>query len=342
MRAVGPRVQVVVNANASGIDSPRCAARDARLALERAGSKPCVAVTRTVRELLEAVGDSGGQRLVLVGGDGVVHAAANAGATGELALLPAGRANNLAHALGIPREWGAAAETAVREAARPLDLLSVTTAGRRLLAVEGVSAGFQAAARSRYGAANSSDLLGGVVALGRALAGHRPYAAELVVDGEALSLATSQIFVANMPLFGFGFQVAPTARPDDGEADLVIMAPASRAAILPSLWRVRRGRHIGDGRTPHRRVTQVRLSSPLPLVADAEVLGTGTARIELAPGALQLVRPASGRSPVAPTAGLSAAGARLLAGELSDDLGRGADVVDAVDALTRVKRPGVH
>jgi diacylglycerol kinase family enzyme len=228
---------------------------------------------------------------VLVGGDGAVHAAANAGRGGEFALLPAGKANNIAHALGLPRQWDPAAALAVRETARPLDLLAVEAAGQRVLAVEGVSAGFQAAARSRYRADNSADVRAGVAALLRALARHRPYDVELTIDGEEHALRTSQLFVSNMPLFGYGFLVAPRALPDDGEADLVALPPLSRAQILPALASVRRGTHLEDERVLTRRVKRVELRSRLPLVADAEVLGEGTATIELLPGALRLARP---------------------------------------------------
>lgn len=285
------RVQVVVNANASGIDGVRSTMRDATDALEHAGAETSVVATGSLRELADAVAESDGRRLVLVGGDGAVHAAANAGATGELALLPAGRANNIARSLGIPSSWPSAAALAVGAPAQPLDLLAVETADRNLLAVEGFSAGFQAAARSRYRGANSADLGAGVVALVRALATHRPYAAELDVDREALSRSTSQLFISNMPLFGFGFRVAPGARPDDGEADLVVLPPRSRGRILPELARVRRGTHLAGGRALLRRVRRVELRSPLPLVADAEVLGNGTAVVELVPGALRLARP---------------------------------------------------
>lgn len=286
-----PELQVIVNANASGVDSVRSVIRDAREALDHAGARSAAVATRSLDELAAVIAAAGDRRLVLVGGDGAVHAAANAGLGGEFALLPAGRANNIARALGLPRQWNPAAALAVRESARPLDLLAVEAAGRRTLAVEGVSAGFQAAARSRYTAENSADLRAGIAALLRALLRHRPYDAVLVVDGEELSLPTSQLFVSNLPLFGYGFQVAPDALPDDGAADLVALPPLSRPQILPALASVRRGTHLEDRRVLVRKVERVELRSALPLVADAEVLGTATATIELVPGALRLARP---------------------------------------------------
>ena len=286
-----PELQVIVNANASGVDSVRAVIRDAREALSHAGARSAAVATRSLDELAAVIADAGDRRLVLVGGDGAVHAAANTGRGSEFALLPAGKANNIARALGLPRQWDPAAALAVRESARPLDLLAVETAGRRTLAVEGVSAGFQAAARSRYTAENSADLRAGLSALLHALVRHRPYDVELLVDGERISRRTSQVFVSNMPLFGYGFQVAPGALADDGEADLVSLPALSRTQILPELVRMRHGTHLDDERVFTRRVMRVELHSPLPLVADAEPLGNGTATVELLPGALRLVRP---------------------------------------------------
>jgi len=284
-------LQIVVNANASGVDSVRSVIRDAREALDHAGARSSAVATRSLEELAEVIAGAGDRRLVLVGGDGAVHAAANAGLDREFALLPAGKANNIARVLGLPREWDPAAALAVREAARPLDLLAVESGGQRVLAVEGVSAGFQAAARGRYKGENSADMAAGVAALMRALARHRPYDVELLADGRELSLRTSQLFISNMRLFGYGFQVAPDALPDDGQADLVVLPPLSRARILPALARVRRGEHLSDERVLARRVHRVEIQTPVPLVADAEVLGTATATIDLVPGALRLARP---------------------------------------------------
>ena len=89
------------------------------------------------------------------------------------ALLPAGRANNIARALGIPVDWAAAARLAVHGRPAAVDALHVATPRRTLFAVEGVSAGFHAAARHRYTGDNSADLTAGV----RALAAELPRSA---------------------------------------------------------------------------------------------------------------------------------------------------------------------
>jgi diacylglycerol kinase family enzyme len=118
----------------------------ATAALRAAGARVSPRLTADEDELLAAVRDADGRRVVLVGGDGTVHALANLGLTAPAALLPAGRANNIANALGIPVDWAAAAELAVRGRPTAVDALQVVTPERTLYAVEGVSAGFHAAA----------------------------------------------------------------------------------------------------------------------------------------------------------------------------------------------------
>lgn len=115
------------------------------------------------------------RELALVGGDGTVHAAANlAGPLPELALIPAGSANNIARGVGIPTDARAAAEVAVNGVARPLDLIEARTDDRRYLAVEGVSDGFLALARARYRSRNSADVSAALASGLAALARFRP------------------------------------------------------------------------------------------------------------------------------------------------------------------------
>lgn len=234
---------VVVNGLASGTDDRE------RVLAEVAAELPgaAVRVTASLEQLHAAL--DGRSRVILVGGDGSLHAALNAPlrVLPELALVPAGRANNVARAIGIPTALGPALALAAAGRARPLDALRVETAGPALWAVEGVSAGLQADARSRYRADNSGDLIQGAAVLAVALARFRPPEARITVDGvERHAGAVAQVFASNLPYFGFGFHVSPGADPRDGLLDLVAFEPRGRAAMLRELARVRRGAHLGD------------------------------------------------------------------------------------------------
>jgi diacylglycerol kinase (ATP) len=261
--------------------------------LEELGAEAESAVTYSEQQLwdiLRFAADSG-WRVVLVGGDGTLHAAANAplARLPELALVPAGRANNIAHGLGIPTEKLEALAVAANASARPLDALRVATPDRFIYALEAVSAGFQAEARADYQAENSADLRQGLRALVRAIRRYRPYAASVRVDGEAIrSSSAAQLFFSNLPFFGFGFEVAPGADPADGRMDAIILEARGRTRLLRLLAAARRGRHIGRRGVTRMPASRVKISEPLPLVADAVPLGNTTATVSVEPARLRV------------------------------------------------------
>jgi membrane-associated protein len=292
-RSTSARLILVVNGRASGIEDPERMADELLAVLEELGADAESAITYSEKQLWEILrfaADSG-WRVVLVGGDGTLHAAANAplARLPELALVPAGRANNIAHGLGIPTEKLEALAVAANAPARPLDALRVATPDRFIYALEAVSAGFQAEARADYRADNSADLRQGLRALGRAIWRYRPYSASVRVDGEAIrSTSAAQLFFSNLPFFGFGFKVAPGADPADGRMDAIVLEARGRTRLLRLLAAARRGRHIGRRGVTRMPATRVKLSEPLPLVADAVPLGNTTATVSVESGRLQV------------------------------------------------------
>lgn len=287
------RLLLVVNAHASGVHGARTpgAVRDA---LRARGASVDTAVTHSLAELDAVMREAGERRLVLVGGDGTVHAAAGCDVPGvELALIPAGRANNIARALGIPVDPGAAAALAVAGEAQPLDAIEVEAGSRRAVAVEGVSVGFLAMARHRYHAVNSAHPLAAVRAAATALRAYHPVDVHASLPGEADLLHVAQLFVANLPLYLSGWPVAPGARPDDGLLDVVAVHGAGRRSIPGMLLRLRRGTHLAHGGVECWRVPAVRLSTGgrSPVIADSDDLGAGPVVVRCLPGALRLVRP---------------------------------------------------
>jgi diacylglycerol kinase family enzyme len=261
--------------------------------LEELGADAESAVTYSEQQLWEILRFAAdfGWRVVLVGGDGTLHAAANAplARLPELALVPAGRANNIAHGLGIPTEKLEALAVAANASARPLDALRVATPDRFIYALEAVSAGFQAEARADYRAENSADLRQGLRALARAIRRYRPYTASVRVDGTAIrSNSVAQLFFSNLPFFGFGFEVAPGADPADGRLEAIVLEARGRTRLLRLLAAARRGRHIGRRGVTRVPAARVKISEPLPLVADAVPLGTTTATVSVEPARLRV------------------------------------------------------
>jgi len=272
-----PALRVVVNANASGTAAIADLRRTASLA-----------------ELEAVWGHGDGRRLVLVGGDGTVHAAANvAGAARDFALIPAGRANNIARCLDIPLSMRDAARLALAGRVRPVDLIEARTAGVRQLVLESVSVGFLAQARVRYDGRNSADLVAGARAGAMALRTFHPLGAHVTSQAGTQSLSLAQLFVANLPLYEFGLRVAPQADPEDALLDIVGIEAPTRRAVLRMLLDLRRGTHATRREVHAWRATSVRITTrgASPIVADSADLGFGPVELRAVPAALRVVRP---------------------------------------------------
>ena len=184
---------------------------------------------------------------------------------------------------------------AATSTARPLDALRVATPDRFVYALEALSAGFQAEARSGYRAGNSSDLRQGMRALLVALRRFRPYSAVLRVgDAELASRSAAQILLSNLPYFGFGFEVNPGADPADGRFEAIVFEAGSRRRLLRQLLAARRGRHLGT-RGVRRVAADLRPpDEATALVADALPLGTTTATVTVEPARLRVGAPGPG------------------------------------------------
>jgi diacylglycerol kinase (ATP) len=291
-RPGAPDFLLLANGNASGLGAPEKLDEAVR-ALRTSGARVDIRLTRSLDELAEAMAGADG-RVALLGGDGTVHAVANLpGPLPELALIPAGRANNIARSLGIPLGAEAAAAVAVQGASRRLDVIEARADGRRYRAVEGVSVGFHALARVKYRAENSAALIQGLAVGISTLRKFRPVEIVLESDGVEHVVTIAQLFVANLPLYGFGLRVAPSAEPDDGKLDVVTIEAPTRRSLLRMIPQVRRGTHIAQRGVRATRASRIRIDprGSSPVVADSTDLGSGSVELTVLPGALRVVTP---------------------------------------------------
>jgi diacylglycerol kinase (ATP) len=287
LRTLSPHLLLVANGNASGLNRRPHLVQDSAQLLRSAGARVETRVTTSLEEL-DWLLASAERRVVLLGGDGSVHAVANSTARAELALLPAGGANNIARSLGIPADFASAARLAVAGRARAIDAIQVTTASTRTIAVEGISVGFHAMARTHYSAKNSADVAEGIRAGVRAVSGFEPPTIALALDGACSLVTIAQLFVANMPLYGPRLHVAP-ADPADDLLDVVAIA-GGRRTLLSLAPRLRRGTHLTHDAVTHTRAHTVRISTKgrSPIIADTTNVGD-TAVLTVLPGALDIV-----------------------------------------------------
>jgi diacylglycerol kinase (ATP) len=290
-----PSLLLVANRNASGLNGHAETVDRVASLLRQRGALVEQEWTASSDEF-DALVSEEERRVVLLGGDGTLHGVANVhGHRPEVALLPLGRANNVARALGLPFDLEAAAELAVDGDARAIDGIAVEAPGLAMTAIEGVSIGFHAQARARYGGVNSADTAAGVAAALGAFARFEPVVVALDVDRELEVRRIGQLFVANFPFFGPRLPVAPRADPADGALELVEIGADGRLALAAQLARLKRGTHVGRGRVRLRTARRLRIAicGQSPVVADTTVFRGSPVELAVRPQALHVVAPPS-------------------------------------------------
>ncbi|MEV4706103.1 diacylglycerol kinase family protein [Actinoplanes sp. NPDC049316] len=261
--------------------------------LRDTGARVQVAYSRGLDHATElaAAAAGRGDTVLAAGGDGLAGAVA-AGLTGtaaELGVVPAGRGNDLARAVPLPREDPATFAAALRE--RPSRPVDVAMAAERVV-LGSVCAGLDAAAND---AANRWRLPRRPVAYQIAAAGvltrWRAITYDLVVDGVPERLRGHTVVIANSPWYGGALRIAPAALLDDGLLDLVTVGEMGRHRLVPVLAAMRRGAHVtmpGITSRPIREVT-VATDRPLRCYADGEPLPPGPVTVRVRPAALRLI-----------------------------------------------------
>jgi diacylglycerol kinase (ATP) len=244
---VGQDVLVVANA---GAGSARRAAMHAVMVVLRAaaaarGTQVDLVVTASPERLRATLGRIAGRRLVVVGGDGSIHAAVQAlhddgrlREVGPIGIVPMGTGNDLAGALGLPTDPASAARVAVNGTVRDMELLVADDGG---IAVNAVHVGIGAAAVAK--AAGLKRRLGRV-GLGRLAFPVGAVAAGLTesvwqltvdVDGRTVHDGEQPVLMVALGLagtIGGGAPLAPRADPRDGLVDVVVSRAVGPIARL--------------------------------------------------------------------------------------------------------------
>ena len=233
-----------------------------------------------------------GRVVVAVGGDGLVRdlAGAVAEAGGVLGVVPAGRGNDLAAALGLPSGPERQARTLVHGPERSLDLLDVD--GR--LVPGNAYAGLDSVATALLNRSRIPTALAYTVAPLLAVVRWWPARFRVEVDGEAFDADAHLVVVANSGRYGGGLRIAPGAVPDDGLLDVVVVgAGISKLRIVPLMRQVRAGTHVRDPevRILRGRTVRVDADRELPLCLDGDQFGHLPMTAEVRPGALRVLAP---------------------------------------------------
>ncbi|MEU0084377.1 YegS/Rv2252/BmrU family lipid kinase [Streptomyces sp. NPDC006274] len=287
----------VVNPAAGGSSGTAALLPLARL-LREAGARLDTQYSRSLEHAQEVARQAGGQGHVVlaVGGDGIAGCVGGAlsGTDAVLGIVPAGRGNDFARALGLPTEPAALAGLLLNGSPRPVDTIRVSSAFHAETSVLGsVYAGVDAVANRH---ANTSRLLRGAASYYagglRAVVGWRPAAYRITVDGTLYERRGYTVVAANSGFYGFGRQIAPDARVDDGLLDVVVIRHAPKRLFFTMMNELKTGAHVARPEVEVLRGREVRVEADrdVPYGADGEVEAALPVTVRVEPGALNVIR----------------------------------------------------
>lgn len=256
------------------------------------------------RALAERAVAEGFDRVVAAGGDGTLNEVLNGIAPDfgrvELGLLPAGTGNDLARTLGVPPDLEEAVEILARGAVRSLDLARLRTEEEDRWFLNVSAGGFAGEVDERL-RAEIKEVWGPLSYIRtafEALSELEPYRVRLTFEpgsseAESLTIEAVNVVVANGRYVAGGVHVAPTAAPDDGLLDVVVIraAPIPRLSLLAP--QVALGQHLDHELIFHRRMRSLAVESEpaMPFNADGEPAGATPVRYQVLPGAVRFVAP---------------------------------------------------
>lgn len=238
-------------------------------------------------DLAKASVADGVEALVVCGGDGLVHLAAQVLAdTGvPLGIIPAGTGNDVARYFDLPRKDPlAAADRVIGSRVRTIDL--ARSGSRHFVTV--LAAGFDAIVNER---ANEMTWPRGQMRYNLAtvaeLRTFRPLSFTLDLDGTLLQRDAMLVAVGNGTSYGGGLRITEGAVLDDGLLDVVIINTMTKGRLVRTYPKLFSGTHTEEPEYEHHRVRSVTVVAPgVVAYADGERFGALPLTITCAPGAL--------------------------------------------------------
>ena len=245
--------------------------------------------------LAKAAARQGAKLVIAWGGDGTINEVGSALASSDttLGIIPGGTGNGLAQALGINRRPERAFAAALRGTELVMDAGECN--GHLFFNVAGV--GLDAAvARAFNKSPCRNRLVYGVIVL-RYLATYDAQTYEIEMDGSLLRTCAMLVTVANGQGYGTGTAIAPRARLDDGQLDVVVIEDRPLRQVLWQLPRLFDGSIDRAPGVVTRSTREVRFTSDRPLLfhVDGEAIEADRAlAVRVVPGALRVRIPRRG------------------------------------------------
>ncbi len=247
-------------------------------------------------------------RLILAGGDGLVHLALPGLVDSSVAvgIVPIGTGNDFCRGLGLPTRRTAALDEATGSAVMSVDVLRIAVGDQVRYAATVLTSGFSGRVNQRANEMNRRPWFPKgasryTIATVAELASLEPISYRVAFDDDPPADGTAcLIAIGNTRYFGGGMAVCPEAVHDDGVMDVTTIEPVSKATFLRVLPLVFSGRHVRHSAVSQQRCRRMVLTTDEPMWADGEALDFGEvpapieATVSVLPGALTVARRRAG------------------------------------------------
>lgn len=304
------RVKLIANPGSGSIVEAASKIEQARQYLLDYGMKVDVALAKPKKEAIpiakKAVKD-GYDIVIAMGGDDTLGAVIR-GIVGEnvsLGIIAAGSRNDIATSLGIPQDLREACALIASGHTRDLDLgrLKVKK-GKKFYFFMVTAIGVVATIFPMVKDVPDGRLSGIKDAVSTLLKFDSKPKVYLTLDDESkIEVETMLVLVTNTPIVGLKNMVAPDASMDDGLLDITVYPGFSKAELLSYFARTANESSVPDGSIQRYQARKIKIktSPKLDVAAEGIILGKGTARIKLLPGALRVFAPEPGTGVEEPT-----------------------------------------
>jgi diacylglycerol kinase family enzyme len=208
-----------------------------------------------------------------------------------MAIVPAGRGNDLALGLGLPNTVADLTALLLNGDERLIDVLDAdgaivpgnVYAGMDSVATKIINNNRRMPARLLYRVAP-------VLALAR----WRPAEFTVKTDHGTSTVRGHLVVIANSGRYGHGLHIVPSAELDDGRIDVLVVGNIAKYKVAAFMGEAKTGRHVQRPEVQVLTGTEIRLSAdrPIPIGADGDLIGELPVTVRLRPGALKVIAPA--------------------------------------------------
>lgn len=250
------------------------------------------------RDIADAMLRDGVATIVAWGGDGTVNEIASTIAFRDatLAIIPSGSGNGLASELHIPPDPGSAIDIAL--SGREVVIDAGELDGRLFFNVAGIGLDVRVAHRFAAEGLLNRGFRKYLKITAQELFSYNPDEHTVVADGDAVRVRALLIAIANSRQYGNGALIAPDARLNDGQLDVVVVAARSTLSALVQVPRIFSGQIARISGVTMRRATDITITSANSVLyhVDGEpFVGSSQITARTRPGALRVRVPAGER-----------------------------------------------